>query len=86
MKNLLQILLIVLMTASAASAAPRDFPRPEALGRDVAVWKRIYSEVGTNAGLLHDSRKHPIVYEVITIPTGPASRSPVPHTEKRLPA
>ncbi len=83
MKNLLQILLIVLMTASAASAAPRDFPRPEALGRDVAFWKRIYSEVGTNAGLLHDSRNLAIVYEVITIPTGLSSRSRERHTEKR---
>ncbi len=83
MKNLLRVLLIVLLTASAASAAPRDFPRPKGLERDVAFWKRIYSEVGTDAGLLHDSRNLGIVYEIVKIPTGISNRSRERHTDKR---
>ena len=83
MKNLLRVLLIVLLTASAVSAAPRDFPRPKGLERDVAFWKRIYSEVGTDAGLLHDSRNLGIVYEIVKIPTGISNRSRERHTEKR---
>jgi membrane-bound lytic murein transglycosylase D len=83
MKNLLRVLLIVLLTASAANAAPRDFPRPKGLERDVAFWKRIYSEVGTDAGLLHDSRNLGIVYEIVKIPTGISHRSRERHTEKR---
>lgn len=83
MKNLLRVLLIVLLTASAASAAPRDFPRPKGLERDVGFWKRIYSEVGTDAGLLHDSRNLGIVYEIVKIPSGLSNRSRERHTEKR---
>jgi len=83
MKNLLRVLLIVLLTASAANAAPRDFPRPKDLERDVTFWKRVYSEVGTDAGLLHDSRNLGIVYEVIKIPTGLSNRSRERHTDKR---
>jgi len=83
MTSLLRILLIALLAASAASAAPRDFPRPAALEPDIEFWKRIYSEVGTDAGLLHDSRDLSIVYEVVKIPTGLSNRSRERHTEKR---
>ena len=69
--------------ATQAPAAPKDFPRPAALERDVAFWKRIYSEVGTDAGLLHDTRNLGIVYEITKIPTGLSSRSRERHTGKR---
>ena len=83
MKYLLRIFWIGLLTASAANAAPRDFPHPEALERDIAFWKRIYSEVGTDSGLLHDSRDLSIVYEVVKIPSGLSTRSRERVTEKR---
>lgn len=80
---LTRVLLILLLTASVAHAAPGDFPRPDALEPDIAFWKRIYSEVGTDGGLLHDSRHLGIVYEVIKIPTGLSNRSRERHTDKR---
>jgi len=83
MTYLLRILLIGLLAASTAGAAPRDFPQPGALERDIEFWKRIYSEVGTDAGLLHDSRDLSIVYEVVKIPTGLSNRSRGRHTDKR---
>lgn len=83
MKTWLRILFIVLLTVTAANASPRDFPRPPGLEHDVAFWKRIYSEVGTDAGLLHDSKDLSIVYEVIQIPKGLSTRSRERHTEKR---
>jgi membrane-bound lytic murein transglycosylase D len=83
MTYLLRILLICLLAVSAASAAPPDFPQPGALERDIEFWKRIYSEVGTDSGLLHDSRDLSIVYEVVKIPTGASNRSRERHTEKR---
>ena len=55
--------------ASPVAAAPSDFPEPAALERDVSFWKRIYSEVGTDAGLIHDNRDLGIVYEIYQIPT-----------------
>lgn len=69
--------------ASPALAAPEDFPRPAALERDVEFWKRIYSEVGTDAGLLHDNRNLGVVYEVTKIPTGLSSRARERHTDRR---
>ncbi|HEB90138.1 MAG TPA: LysM peptidoglycan-binding domain-containing protein, partial [Deltaproteobacteria bacterium] len=86
MKRLLQILLIGLVAATASAplyAAPRDFPRPPALERDVAFWKRIYSEVGTDGGLIHDSRNLGIVYEVVKMPRGLSRRGRERFTEKR---
>jgi membrane-bound lytic murein transglycosylase D len=83
MTYLLRILFFGLLAASAASAAPQDFPQPGALERDVEFWKRIYSEVGTDSGLLHDSRDLSIVYEVVKLPTGASNRSRERHTEKR---
>jgi membrane-bound lytic murein transglycosylase D len=83
MTSLLRVLLIGLLAASAASAAPQDFPRPNALERDVDFWKRIYSEVGTDAGLLHDSRNLAVVYEIVKVPTGLSNRGRERYTEKR---
>ncbi len=83
MTYLLRVLLIGLLAASAVSAAPRDFPHPAGLERDIEFWKRIYSEVGTDAGLLHDSRDLSIVYEVVKLPKGLSHRSRERHTEKR---
>jgi membrane-bound lytic murein transglycosylase D len=83
MTSSLRILLIGLLAASAASAAPKNFPQPEGLERDVDFWTRIYSEVGTGAGLMHDSYDLSIVYEVVKIPTGLSGRSRERHTEQR---
>jgi len=38
-------------------------PRPPGLERDVQFWVRIYSEVDTNGGFLHDERNLAVVYE-----------------------
>ena len=77
------LLFAALSVATTASAAPKDFPRPASLERDVEFWKRIYSEVGTDAGLLHDTRNLAVVYEITKIPTGLSSRSREKHTNKR---
>jgi membrane-bound lytic murein transglycosylase D len=75
--------LIVLLTASAAAAAPGDFPRPEGLEPDIAFWTRIYSEIGTDSGLLHDSRDLSIVYEIVRLPRNASRRSRERVTEQR---
>ncbi|MAG33008.1 MAG: lytic transglycosylase [Deltaproteobacteria bacterium] len=66
-----------------AEAAPRDFPQPSELKPDIAFWTRIYSEIGTDAGLLHDSRDLSIVFETTKIPPGLSNRAQERHTEKR---
>src|SRR5580704_13848670 len=55
--------------AAGDGAAPRVldklFPQPPALDRDVNFWIRVYTEVGTNAGFLHDQYNLGVVYETI---------------------
>jgi membrane-bound lytic murein transglycosylase D len=57
-------------TARAAEEPPprvldKLFPQPPALDRDVNFWIRVYTEIGTNAGFLHDQYNLGVVYETI---------------------
>ncbi len=83
MNRTLLILFIACLTASAATAAPGDFPRPSALEPDITFWTRIYGEVASDSGLLHDTRDLGLVYEVVKIPAGLSRRARERHTEKR---
>jgi len=56
--------------ATATQPAPprsldKQFPQPPALDRDVNFWIRIYTEVGTNAGFMHDQYNLGVVYETL---------------------
>ena len=73
----------LVLIAPPALSAPSDFPRPAELEKDVTFWKRIYSEVGTDAGLIHDSRDLGIVYETVNIPSGLSRRARERHTDAR---
>ena len=55
-------------TNAPAVAGATDFPRPPQLEPDVAFWRRIYSSVTTQGGLLHDDRYLDVIYEEITFP------------------
>jgi membrane-bound lytic murein transglycosylase D len=50
-------------TLSAGSKSP--FVYPSELETDVRFWIRVYTEVGTDQGLLHDDRHLGLVYEVL---------------------
>jgi membrane-bound lytic murein transglycosylase D len=54
---------------AAEAQAPRTldklFPQPPALDRDVNFWIRVYTEIGTNAGFLHDQYNLGVVYETL---------------------
>jgi membrane-bound lytic murein transglycosylase D len=57
------------VSRAAEVAAPRVvdklFPQPPALDRDVNFWIRVYTEIGTNAGFLHDQYNLGVVYETL---------------------
>jgi membrane-bound lytic murein transglycosylase D len=54
---------------AAEAKAPRVqdklFPQPPALDRDVNFWIRVYTEIGTNAGFMHDQYNLGVVYETL---------------------
>jgi membrane-bound lytic murein transglycosylase D len=68
-----------LLLAGPVAAQPTQsaaIPRPPQLEPDVRFWQRIYSQVTTQGGLLHDDRLLGIVYEELRFPPGlaPAER------------
>ena len=56
--------LIALFTVPAL-AADNPVPRPAGLERDVQFWIRIYTEVNTNSGFVHDDANLGVIYEAL---------------------
>ncbi len=68
MHSIRSLVLVVLAFASCAVlAAAEDFPRPKALEPDIRFWTRIYTEVSSEQGFIHDDRYLNIVYETVNL-------------------
>src|SRR5215469_3793756 len=59
------LLLAISMLVSRAHAADDPMPRPPQLERDVQFWIRVYTQIDTNAGFLHDQYNLAVVYETL---------------------
>lgn len=70
---------LLTLLAMQAFAAENPIPRPPGLERDVRFWVRVYTEVTTNGGFLHDDRNLGIVYETLTFApnTSPRERQQI---------
>lgn len=68
---LVALLFAAIVPVAQASEA---FPRPAALESDIAFWRRIYTEVGTDGGLIHDPVRLDVVYEVMKFPADLSAR------------
>ncbi len=66
---------LAMVLPTVAFAAPEDFPRPASLEPAVTFWKRVYTEVNTTGGFLHDSRYLGVVYEAVELPGGLSRRA-----------
>jgi peptidoglycan lytic transglycosylase D len=55
------------LNAYAVDSSQR-FPRPSELEPDVRFWTRVYTEVDTNGGFIHDERDLDVVYEIMQFP------------------
>lgn len=75
--------LLVMATCVAHSAVASEvFVRPAELEADIAFWRRVYSEVSTNGGLIHDPFDLDIVYEVLKFPDDLGSRQRSKHIDE----
>ena len=54
-----------LLLCAGASVAAELLPRPQAIEPAVQFWTRVYSEVGTDGGFIHDARYLDVVYAVV---------------------
>jgi membrane-bound lytic murein transglycosylase D len=63
-------------TSTPAQESVSPFEHPAALERDIRFWIRVYTEVTTDGGLLHDDWNLGVVYEVLRFDPGdsPAQR------------
>jgi membrane-bound lytic murein transglycosylase D len=62
------------MGAIAGTASASSIPRPEGIKDDVNFWIRVYTEVTTNEGFLHDERNLSVVYDTLRFSAGSSSR------------
>jgi len=65
---------LLVMLASPMFARGEAIPRPEGIQQDVNFWIRVYTEVNTNEGFLHDERNLGVVYDTLKFSTGSSSR------------
>ena len=66
---------VLLWVSLVAIASGQElFPRPPELASAVAFWTRVYTEVDSNSGFLHDSRNLAVVYETLKFGENSSSR------------
>jgi membrane-bound lytic murein transglycosylase D len=68
-----------LLAVTRVLAADNPMPRPPELERDVQFWIRVYSQIDTNSGFLHDQYNLAVVYDTLHFTPGatPAEREQV---------
>jgi len=66
-------LLFALLSFSLSLEAS-DFPRPASLEPAVAFWIRVYTEIDTNQGYIHDATDLSVVYETLNLPSSLSNR------------
>lgn len=57
------------MLVAAAAFGSEALPRPAGLAPEIGFWRRIFAEVTTQQGLIHDNRHLGVVYEKIDLST-----------------
>jgi membrane-bound lytic murein transglycosylase D len=73
MQTALRVLFLSLLLVAAAPAE-EPFPRPAEIESAVAFWTRVYTEVESTGGFLHDSRNLAVVYQTLDFGEGASSR------------
>jgi membrane-bound lytic murein transglycosylase D len=66
-RPLFLLALLLLATPSIATAAPEPLARPVELEPAVNFWRRVYTEITTNEGFVHDDTRLDIVYETVRL-------------------
>lgn len=62
------LFIVTLSFASQCAWSADAFVRPVELEPDIAFWRKIYTEVSTNGGLIHDPYELGVIYEALKFP------------------
>ena len=60
--------LFAILISGISAGSENPFVRPAEIEPDIQFWVRVYTEVTTNGGFVHDDRKLDVVYEVMRFP------------------
>lgn len=69
------VIATLIATVAYSADAPSSFTVPSELEAEIGFWKRVYTEVDTNAGFIHDDRHLDVVYEVVRFPSDLSERA-----------
>jgi peptidoglycan lytic transglycosylase D len=75
---------IVLFSAALAQAGQTPFPRPQLLQPAITFWTRVYTEVDSGSGYIHDSRNLAVIYETLTLEPTDSNRQQQRRIEEAL--
>ncbi len=82
---LLALSALIASLLSAQSVATQDvFKRPAHIAQAVDFWSRVYSEIDTQTGFIHDRRNPQLVYEVYPLDAGDTPRRQQRDIDQRL--
>jgi membrane-bound lytic murein transglycosylase D len=76
-------LLVFACTLAGFAHGQSAIPRPEGIQPDVDFWIRVYTEVTTNEGFLHDERNLAVVYEKVKFAAGSSPSERQRHVDDR---
>ena len=79
----IRVLTLLLVVSVTAVSAEETFPFPEELQPDVDFWVSIFTQYGTDEGVLHDSRDLSVVYERLDMPAELSRRERNRRVKKR---
>ncbi|MEE8542637.1 MAG: LysM peptidoglycan-binding domain-containing protein [Gammaproteobacteria bacterium] len=69
------LIAVAVGAAGIVGAQTADLPRPAELEPDIQFWVRVYTEIDTSSGFLHDSVHLGAVYRIVRFPDGISRRA-----------
>jgi len=75
---------IALFSAALAQAGQTLFPRPQSLQPAITFWTRVYTEVDSISGFVHDNRNLDVIYETLTFEPADSNRRQQHRIEEAL--
>lgn len=82
MRVCIAVVAALMVSAVAVADSTSYFPRPMELEPDIEFWTRVYTEIDTHRGFIHDSRHLGVVYEIVQFTDGMSRRSRQQHVER----
>jgi membrane-bound lytic murein transglycosylase D len=65
---MVRVILLLALLLPGLSLQASNFPRPTALEPAIQFWLKVYTQVSTNQGYVHDDETLSVIYEVVDLP------------------